>query len=146
MTAARLRAGVLKLQRTPPFLIVQKVLRQVPFRPVDIGKLCFLRLDGVPRIPRSRLRGPGVVRRALEQDVPGLVALRDQTDIFLQRFAAGDHCVVAEVNGRIVAYELEDLWSGWRRVVAANQAHNARLKNEAVECAKGKHLSAVSCR
>ena len=97
MTAARLRAGVLKLQRTPPFLIVQKVLRQIPFRPVDIGKLCFLRLDGVPRIPRSRLRGPGVVRRALEQDVPGLVALRDQTDIFLQRFA--------EVNGRIVAYE-----------------------------------------
>src|SRR5207244_3808888 len=36
MTAARLRAGVLKLQRTPPFLIVQKVLRRVPFRPVDI--------------------------------------------------------------------------------------------------------------
>ena len=105
MTAARLRAGVLKLQRTPPFLIVQKVLRQVPFRPVDIGKLCFLRLDGVPRIPRSRLRGPGVVRRGLEQDVAGLVALRDQKDVFLQRFAAGDHCVVAEVNRRIVAYE-----------------------------------------
>jgi GNAT superfamily N-acetyltransferase len=105
MTAERLRARVVKLRRTPSLLIVQKLLRQVPFRPVDIGKLCFLRLDGVPEIPRSRLRGPGVVRRGSDGDLNQLMRLRHQPDVFLDRFAAGDHCVVAEVGGRIVGYE-----------------------------------------
>jgi GNAT superfamily N-acetyltransferase len=94
-----------ELRRTPLLLIVQKVLRRVPFRPLDVGKLCFLRLDEIPRVPRSLLRGSGVVRRGTTDDLGGLVRLCGQGPVFLERFAEGDCCVVAEVSGRIVGYE-----------------------------------------
>jgi hypothetical protein len=94
-----------RLRDTPPLLIVQKVLRQIPFRPMDIGKLCFLRLNGPPRVPQSYLRGRGVVRRGTPADLDGLVHLRNQQTVFLDRFSAGDHCVVADVDGRLVGYE-----------------------------------------
>ena len=120
----RWRANIATLRRTPLLLIVQKVLRQVPFRPVDVGKLCFLRLDGVPEVPRSWLRGSGVARRGTPSDLAGLVRLRDQKPVFQERFASGDHCVVAEVSGCIVGYEwfcghpvhVEDAW-GYRIVI-----------------------------
>src|SRR5438105_11129284 len=96
---------LMELRRTPALLIAQKLLRRVPLRPVDVGKLCFLRLDRIPRVPSRLLRGPGVVRRAMFADLPELVRLRDQPAEFRQRFAVGDHCVVAEVGGRIVGYE-----------------------------------------
>ena len=99
------RSSLGQLRRTPPLLLVQKVLRRIPFRPIDVGKLCFLRLDGVPQVPRSRLRGAGVVRQATRDDLDALVRLRDQRPLFLERFDKGDHCVVAEVDGRIVGFE-----------------------------------------
>jgi GNAT superfamily N-acetyltransferase len=99
------RGRVTSLRRTPLLLLIQKMLRQVPLKPVDVGKLCFLRLDGVPQVPRSWLRGPGIARRGTLADLAGLVHLRNQEATFLERFAAGDRCVVAEVDGRIVGYE-----------------------------------------
>jgi hypothetical protein len=105
MRADGWRAAIGTLRRTPPLLIVQKILRQVPFRPVDVGKLCFLRLDGAPQVPPSRLRGSGLVRRGTEDDLEALVRLRDQRGVFLDRFAAGDHCVVVVVGDRVVGYE-----------------------------------------
>ncbi len=89
----------------PPFLIVQNGLRRVPGHPVALGKLCFLQLEGVPEVPASRLRGAATVRRGTESDLAALLALRNHPDLFLDRFAAGDHCVVAVVEGRIVGYE-----------------------------------------
>ena len=105
MKPPRWRAVIARLRRTPPLLIVQKILRQVPFRPVDVGKLYFLQLDRVPQVPQSHLRGAGIVRRGTEDDLEGLVQLRDQRAVFLDRFAAGDHCVVVVVGDRIVGYE-----------------------------------------
>lgn len=105
MRPNRWRGNLTTLRRTPLLLIAQKVLRQVPFRPADVGKLCFLRLDGVPHVPQSWLRGSSAARRGTPSDLAGLVQLRDQEAVFLERFAAGDHCVVAEVDGRIVGYE-----------------------------------------
>jgi GNAT superfamily N-acetyltransferase len=93
------------LRHTPLFLVVQKILRRVPFKPVDVGKLCFLRLDTIPRVPAGLLRGPGLVRGATRDDLDALVLLRDQRSVFLDRFADGDHCVVAEVDRRVVGYE-----------------------------------------
>jgi GNAT superfamily N-acetyltransferase len=105
MTSNRWSGRVTSLRHTPFLLLVQKTLRQVPLKPVDVGKLCFLRLDRVPDVPRPWLRGPGIARRGTPADLAGLVQLRDQEATFLERFAAGDRCVVAEVNGRIVGYE-----------------------------------------
>jgi hypothetical protein len=105
MTADRWGAFFAKLRRTPPLLIVQKTLRRVPFRPVDVGKLCFLRLEGVPKVPPSLLRGSGFVRRGTLDDLDALVQLRDQRAVFEERFAAGDHCVVVLVDDHIVGFE-----------------------------------------
>jgi len=101
MTLARLA----ELRRTPGILLVQKIVRRIPFRPLDVGKLCFLRLDTIPRVAPGLLRGPGRVRLASIEDLDALVALRDQRQVFLDRFAEGDRCVVAEVGGRIAGYE-----------------------------------------
>lgn len=99
------RSLIARLRGTPLFLLLQKALRQVPLRPIDIGKLCFLRLDKVPHVPGSHLRGAGIVRPGTLDDLDALVALRDQRTVFLERFAAGDYCAVAEVGGRVIGYE-----------------------------------------
>jgi GNAT superfamily N-acetyltransferase len=121
MNSGGLKVTIGRLRHTPPLLLLQKALRQVPFRPVDVGKLCFLRLDEVPRVPPARLRGAGRIRPGHRDDLNALTELRDQRATFLERFDAGDHCVVAEVDGRVVGYEwfcaasthLEESW-GYR--------------------------------
>jgi hypothetical protein len=57
MTWTRLKERVAALVDTPGLLLTQKLLRRVPFRPVDIGQLCFLKLNGVPNVPPSMVRG-----------------------------------------------------------------------------------------
>ena len=94
-----------ELRHTPALLLAQKALRQIPFKPLDVGKLCFLRLDKIPRVAPGLLRGPGTIRPASVDDLDALVALRNLREVFLSRFAQGDRCVVAEVGGRIAGYE-----------------------------------------
>ena len=72
MTWTRVIAVVATLGRTPPLLLTQKVVRRLPFRPVDIGKLCFLRLNRVPIVPPAMLRGSADVRRATPDDLDAL--------------------------------------------------------------------------
>jgi hypothetical protein len=84
---------------------MQWVLRRVPFVPVQFGILCFLQLDRTPEVPSAWLRGPGTVRAASLDDLEGLVACQAKRQTFIDRFAVGDHCVVALVDGRIIGYE-----------------------------------------
>jgi len=105
MTWASLTERVSTLARTPRLLLAQKLLRRVPLRPVDVGKLCFLRLDGVPTVPRAMLRGHARVRFATANDLAALAALQDKTRLFRARLAEGDRCIVALVDGRVVGYE-----------------------------------------
>jgi GNAT superfamily N-acetyltransferase len=101
MTWARLK----ELARTPRLLLAQKVLRRVPLRPVDIGKLCFLQLNGVPQVPAGMLRGNVDVRLATLEDLDALVHLQAKRAVFRGRFANGDRCVVAIAGGHLVGYE-----------------------------------------
>jgi len=105
MTWTRLKERVAALADTPGLLVAQKLLRRVPFRPVDIGQLCFLQLNGVPNVPSSMVRGHAEVRFATMRDLEALTRLQDKTSIFRERFAEGDRCVVAIVDDRIVGYE-----------------------------------------
>jgi GNAT superfamily N-acetyltransferase len=105
MTDKGLRSVVSMLRRTPPFLVMQMALRHVPFRPVDVGKLCFLRLDKLPSVPAGMLRGSADVGAATPDDLPELIRLQAKEETFRDRFKSGDHCVVARVDGRIVGYE-----------------------------------------
>jgi GNAT superfamily N-acetyltransferase len=94
-----------RLAHTSPLLLVQKVVRRVPMRPIDIGKLCFLQLSGVPKISSSMLRGHAHVRLATLNDLDALTRLQDKRALFLRRFDEGDRCVVALVDGRVIGYE-----------------------------------------
>ena len=105
MTWSSLKARTATLAQTPRLLLAQKLLRRVPLRPVDVGKLCFLRLKGVPQVPRALLRGRADVRFATAADLDLLAQLHDRTPLFRARFADGDRCLVALVNGRVVGYE-----------------------------------------
>jgi GNAT superfamily N-acetyltransferase len=105
VTLARAVRTVGKLRRMPALAAFRKVVRLIPFRPFDIAKLRFLRLDGVPRVSPALLRGRGVVRRGTPADLDDLTALQHKRSTFAARFAAGDHCVVAVAEGRIVGYE-----------------------------------------
>ena len=89
----------------PLFVLLQTLLKLIPFRPVEIGKLCFLRFDGIPRVPKGMLRGPAEVRLATADDVDGLARLQDRRSSFVSRFAHGDFCVVAMIGSLIVGYE-----------------------------------------
>jgi len=93
------------LRRTPVFLLMQMLLRMIPFRPVDIGRLCFLRFDGRPTVPPGMLRGTAQVRLATPDDVEALTRLQDRRGAFLSRFAHGDLCMVAMIGSMIVGFE-----------------------------------------
>jgi len=105
MRRTLLRDVIGTLRRTPLLSVAQKLLRRVPFRPVDFSRLCFLSFEGEPRVPVALLRGSGTVRRATPDDFDSLARLQGKASVFQQRFANGDWCVVAVVNGRIVGYE-----------------------------------------
>jgi GNAT superfamily N-acetyltransferase len=96
---------VAALRRMPGFVLMQVALRQLPFTPIDIGKLCFLRLDGRPRVPPALLRGAARVRAATIDDLPGMTALQPKPERFRARFERGDHCVIALIDDRIIGYE-----------------------------------------
>ena len=101
----RLRDVIGKIRRTPLLLLLQKVLRHVPFQPVNFGRLYFMRFDGAPRVPPALLRGRCTVRAATTDDLQGLAQFQGKAGEFQKRFANGDRCVVALVNDRIVGYE-----------------------------------------
>jgi len=94
-----------RLLRTPSFVLLQTLLRMIPFRPVDIGRLCFLRFEGRPTVPAGMLRGTAHVRLATLEDVDALTRLQDRRGAFLSRFAHGDLCMVALIGSMIVGYE-----------------------------------------
>jgi hypothetical protein len=105
MRLAGARRVLFLLRWTPFLLLLQKLLRRVPFRPADVGKLCFLRFDGPPQVRPALLRGNAAIRLATEDDLPGLTRLQNKCAQFVERFARGDHCIVAIIAGYIVGYE-----------------------------------------
>jgi hypothetical protein len=105
MQFAGLRRVLYLLRWTPLLLLLQKLLRRIPFRPADVGKLCFLRFDGPPQVRPSLLRGHADIRLATVDDLPGLTRLQNKCAQFVERFSRGDHCIVAIIAGCIVGYE-----------------------------------------
>jgi GNAT superfamily N-acetyltransferase len=105
VTVTRAASAIAKLRRMPALVVFRRMAHVMPFTPIDVTKLCFLRLDTMPRVSPALLRGRGVVRRGTVADLDDLTALQDKRAIFESRFGAGDHCVVAIAEGRIVGYE-----------------------------------------
>jgi L-amino acid N-acyltransferase YncA len=126
MSAGRWRQ-LARLRHTPPVLLAQKLVRRIPLRPVDVGKLCFLHLDGVPRVAPGMLRGPAVAREATRADIAALAQLQHSRETFVARFDEGDRCAVAVVGDRIVGYE-------W---FSANATHHETAWNYTIDIPAG---------
>jgi GNAT superfamily N-acetyltransferase len=107
LTTAALGRRLSKLARrdVAPLLVCQWVLRQLPFAPIRVAVLHFFRFEGQPVVSPAFLRGPGRVRAATARDLDAMPGCSDKRDAFKRRFEAGDHCVVADVDGDIVGYE-----------------------------------------
>jgi hypothetical protein len=94
-----------RLRKQPPFYVVRAALDHVPMQPLTVNRLHLLRLEGVPEIQEDCMRGPAGIRAGRPEDIECLVQCQDQRATFLARFASGDRCAVAGVNGQIVGYE-----------------------------------------
>src|SRR5262245_18494642 len=92
--------------RNRPFLVnLRSLLQRVPFAPVDINCVYLLEYAGRPPQSAALLRGPAEVRTATIEDIEGLTRCQNRPHLFRNRFEANDYCVVATVDGRIVAYQ-----------------------------------------
>jgi hypothetical protein len=93
------------LRREPALAILRNALSRVPFQPLDINYLSCLEFAGIPARNADHERARGDIRPATPQDAEELARCQHTPQAFLDRFAAGDHCVVAVADGRIVGYE-----------------------------------------
>jgi L-malate glycosyltransferase len=105
-----LRAGSMRffnklrdIPRRHPVSLLASVFNRIPFRPVQILYFQRYELNGSP--PARRQTGSAPTRLADRRDLEALVRCQDKRAIFEQRFAAGEHCIVATVDGSVVAYE-----------------------------------------
>jgi len=106
MQINELRDKILRLSKNPPFIILQTLLSKVPFQPIKIGWFYLLEFNGVPLQEHCQSRGLGDIRKGTIEDIEGMARCGNKPpEIFLKRFIAGDHCVVAMIKGRIVGYE-----------------------------------------
>src|SRR5262245_16910334 len=89
-----------------PFLVnLGSLLQRIPFRPLEVNCLYLMEYQGLPPRHAHLLRGPAEVRTATLQDLEGLARCQNRPRAFLNRFSADDVCVVAVVEGRVVAYQ-----------------------------------------
>jgi hypothetical protein len=95
----------LRLRRRPLLLNVRSLLRRIPFQPLDVNCLYFLEYVGIPPPHPGFLRGRAEVRTGTLADLDGLMRCQAKRLAFLNRFKANDHCAVAVLDGRIVAYQ-----------------------------------------
>jgi GNAT superfamily N-acetyltransferase len=94
-----------KLWKHPPFYIVRAAFDRVPMRPVTVNRLHLIRYDGIPQVPDGSVRGPAEVRAGRPEDIDALVRCMGERAMFVERFASGDRCAVAVVDGDIAGYE-----------------------------------------
>jgi hypothetical protein len=104
-TIHRLLDWVSAARRDPLIATLETILQRVPFLRAHAVEWCLLAFNGVPSVPPAMLRGPGSVRLATPDDIERLVRFRDKRDAFLERFAAGNHCLLALVGDEVVGHE-----------------------------------------
>lgn len=91
--------------RNPPFVILQTILGKLPFGFVDVSQFYLVQFRNTPQQRSFPSRGRGFVREARPEDAYEMGQFENKHEIFLRRFAAKEHCAVAIVDEKIVAYE-----------------------------------------
>lgn len=97
------RASRFKRFRSLPLLTkIQRVLRRIPFRPVEVSRFLVLSLDAFPE--RFASRRTVLLRLATKEDIPKLCLLENKPELFARWLDRGEHCVVALAGDEIVGF------------------------------------------
>jgi hypothetical protein len=91
--------------KNPPFVILQTILGKIPGEPVHVSQFYLVQFRNMPQQRRLSSRGRGYARAARPEDAYEMGQFENKHEIFLRRFAAKEHGIVAIVDGKIVAYE-----------------------------------------
>ena len=102
MQLSNIKGKISQYIKTPPFVLLERALRKVPFNPVEVEWLYVLKHTGV--LTGSPSRGPGYIREAKLDDACEMAQLGSKLELFEQRFEEKEHAAVAVVDGKIVAY------------------------------------------
>ncbi len=105
MKFSEFRNKVSRNLRNPPFVILQTILGKLSFGFVDVSQFYLVQFRHTPQQRNLPPRGRGHVRAARPEDAYEMGQFENKHEIFLRRFAAKEHGVVAIVDGKIVAYE-----------------------------------------
>jgi GNAT superfamily N-acetyltransferase len=103
----------LRFAKQPPFYLLQHAVPKVTLSRVRLERLYFLVVDGDPIAARPVKPAAAAIRLATIDDI-GAIAVPGNNLTEAQcreRFADGDHCVIAEIDGRVVGYD----WFSTRR-------------------------------
>jgi hypothetical protein len=105
MTYSEFKNTVSRNLKNPPMVILQTILGKIPGEPVSVSQFYLVQFRNTPQQRSLPTRGRGSVREARPEDAFEMGQFENKQEIFLRRFAAKEHGVVAIVDGKIVAYE-----------------------------------------
>jgi hypothetical protein len=105
MNYSQFRNTVSRNLKNPPFVILQTILGKIPGEPVNVSQFYLVQFRNTHQQRNLPPRGRGHVRSARPEDAYEMGQFENKHEIFLRRFAAKEHGVVAIVDGKIVAYE-----------------------------------------
>jgi hypothetical protein len=105
MKFSEFRNTVSRNLKSPPIVILQNILGKIPGEPVNVSRFYLVQFHNTPQRRSPPSRGRGHVRAARPEDAYEMGQFENKHEIFLRRFAAKEHGVVAIVDGKIVAYE-----------------------------------------
>lgn len=89
----------------PRLLLLQDLLQRIPFQPLRLACFSLFLLDQIPMLPLCSEEEGSEIRPGCLDDIEELLRCENKREIFLRRFQAGERCLVALRNGRIVGYE-----------------------------------------
>ena len=89
----------------PALVLLQKVLRRIPFGPLDVNCLHCLEYFA-DSCDQGGLRDEGILIRAgTPADLPRMSECGNFPERLSERFAAQEHCVVAMMGDRVIGYQ-----------------------------------------
>jgi L-amino acid N-acyltransferase YncA len=113
----------LRFAKQPPFYLLQHATPKLTLSSIRLERLYFLVIDSTSVVGRSAPPAVATVRLASPADTTAIAAPGNNISEAqcAERFADGDHCVLAEIDGHVVGYD----WFSTRQEFMMREYHRA---------------------